>query len=306
MTDVVGLGCACLDFIAVVPYIPELDDEVRMLESIQQGGGEVATALVALSRLGASTTYLGRVGDDAPGHMIKRELEGYGVGTQYLSMEPGCESLVSMVLVDKESGKRTILAGNSTVSEFLPSDIPEGLIESARFLHLDGTSRASALAAAQRARRAGVTTVLDADVLVCDPEIEELIAVTDILIASLGFSTAFAGTEDPSKAIAFMHAIGPDVVAITMGERGSLCHADGRAFHTPAFSVPVVDTTGAGDVFHGAFIFGLLRGWTTEMTVEFSSAVAAMKCAHLGGRRGIPTFEEAEAFIELRRKNDTY
>ncbi|MBT5872510.1 MAG: hypothetical protein HOH43_03745 [Candidatus Latescibacteria bacterium] len=300
MIDVIGLGCACLDFIAMVPYIPDLDNEVRMLESTQQGGGEVATALVALARLGASTTYLGRVGDDAPGHMIKRELEAYGVGTEYLGMEQECESLVSMVLVDKDSGKRTIVAGNSTVSELRPSDIPEGLIESARFLHLDGTSREAALGAAKRARRAGVTTVLDADVLVCDPEIEQLIAVTDILIASVGFSTEFTGTDDPSKAIAFMAEIGPNVVAITMGDRGSLCLANGRKFHTPAFSVPVVDTTGAGDVFHGAFIFGLLRGWTIERTAEFASAVAALKCAHLGGRQGIPTFEETEAFIKTK------
>ena len=149
MYDVVGLGCSCLDFFGVVPRFPGLDEEVEMFQSVQQGGGEVATALVTLAKLGPSTTYLGKIGDDPVGHFIRHEFEHYGVDTTHLLVEAGATSLVSMVLVDAATGKRTIIAGTPTVSDLEPDEFPEDAVEDAQILHLDGASPRAAVVAAK-------------------------------------------------------------------------------------------------------------------------------------------------------------
>ncbi|MDE2757064.1 MAG: PfkB family carbohydrate kinase [Acidobacteriota bacterium] len=304
MVDVVGLGCCCFDLLGVVPHMPGPDEELRMLETRQQGGGEVATALVTLARLGCSVACAGKVGDDAFGNSIRRELDRYGVDTRNLMVEPGALSQASVVLVDRSTGQRSILACVPTFSELLPSQLPPGLIEQARVLHLDGVHRAAALAAAGRARRAGVPVVLDADVLALEGDISEVLRRTDVLIASLAFAGSFAKTEDPDRAIDRLLDYGPSVVVVTLGEQGCRGQAEGQRFHHPAFPVEVVDTTGAGDVFHGAYIYGMLQRWELMKTVEFASAVAAIKCTRLGGRTGIPDRQQALRF--LRERNSSY
>ena len=300
MYDVVGLGCACVDFLGVVPYMPGLDDEIQMLAASRQGGGEVATALVALARLGSTASYVGQIGDDPSGDLISAEFEQYGVDTSHLLVERGATSQTSIVLVDDESGKRTILGVPFTASEIAPDQIRPGFVEEARYLLLDGTARQAALEAARRAREAGVPVVLDADVLALDSEIELLLELTDILIPSKSFSQRFTGTEDVEKAIATFRPFGASIILITLGEEGCVCYADGVTIHTPIFKVDVVDTTGAGDVFHGALIHGLLQDWQLAQAVEFAAAAAAIKCAKLGGRAGIPDAAETAEFLASR------
>ncbi len=306
MFDVVGLGCACVDFLGVVPYMPGLDDEIQMLAASRQGGGEVATALVALARLGSTASYVGQIGDDPSGDLIATEFEQYGVDTSHLLVERGATSQTSIVLVDDESGKRTILGVPFTASEIAPDQIRPGFVEKARYLLLDGTARQAALEAARRARSAGVPVVLDADVVALDSEIEALLDLTDILIPSKSFSQRFTGTENVEKALETFRTFGASIILITLGEEGCVCHADGDTFHTPIFEVDVVDTTGAGDVFHGAFVRGLLQDWELPQTVEFAAAVAAIKCAKLGGRAGIPTAEETASFLAGRETQFDY
>ena len=297
--DVAGLGCACLDFLGIVPHMPDQDEQVWMSDSTQQGGGMVSTALVTLSRLGVSTTFAGKIGNDMAGRVIKEEFDLYGVDSEHMIMEPGASSPVSMILVDASTGQRTIMAGGSA-AVLLASEIPAGLIDSAKYLHLDTTCREAALAAARMARESGVPVVLDADSLSRPDDIEELLRLTDYLIASKVFADELTGLTDPSAAAKVLAGYGSSVTVVTLGEAGSYTLAGGRSFHTPAFSVDVVDTTGAGDVYHGAFIFGLLREWKLEKTAEFASAVAAMSCTRLGGRQGIPTLDEAVSFLRDR------
>ncbi len=299
--DVVGVGCACLDFLGIVHRLPEVDEQIWMKESTQQGGGMVATALVTLSRLGASTAYVGKIGDDVAGRFIKEEFDQYGVDSVYMKMEPGAASLASMILVDESTGQRTIMAGRSPI-QLDSAEVPVKLVTSARYLHLDTTCRKAALAAAQIARDSGITVVLDADSLSRPQEIEELMRLTDVLIASKVFTEEISGVSDPQAALKLLSEYGPSITVVTLGEEGSHTQAAGRSFHTSAFPVDVVDTTGAGDVYHGAFIFGLLREWKLEKTAEFASAVAAMSCTRLGGRTGIPDLEEA---IDFLRKSGT-
>lgn len=300
MFDVVGLGSACLDVLGFVPHIPGVDEKVRMVETSRQGGGEVGTALAALAKLGSSVAFVGRVGDDPTGAFIKDDFERRGVDTGHLTVEPGAVSPSSVVMVDRESGLRTIVDCGTTVSDVRPEELSEGFIEGAKYLLLDSRHGAAALEAATRARRAGVTVVVDADIPAQDPDIPRLMQLTDILIPSEHFSRLFTETDDVHRSIRALRSLGPSVVLVTLGKEGSVCHSNGETFHTPAFEVDVVDTTGAGDVFHGAFIHGLLRGWELRQAVEFASAVAAIKCRHLGGRAGIPTFEETLEFLAAR------
>ena len=306
MFDVVGLGCACVDFLGVVPYMPGLDEEIQMLAASRQGGGEVATALVALAKLGSKAAYIGQVGDDPSGDLIAAEFEQDGVDINHLIVERGTTSQTSIVLVDNQSGKRTILGVPFTAAEIAPTQIKPGFVEQARYLLLDGTARQASLEAARRARSAAVPVVLDADVQALDSEIEKLLELTDILIPSKSFSQRFTGTNDAAKAIETFRAYGASIILITLGEQGCVCDADGHTFHTPIFEVDVVDTTGAGDVFHGAFIHGLLQGWQLAQTVEFAAAVAALKCAMLGGRAGIPNAEETAEFLASRETRFDY
>ena len=296
---------AAFDLLGVVPHMPGPDEELRMLETRQQGGGEVATALVTLARLGCSVACAGKVGDDAFGNFIRRELDGYGVDTRNLLMEPGALSQASVVLVDRATGQRSILACVPTFSELLPSQLPPGLIERARVLHLDGVHRAAAPEAAGRARRAGVPVVLDADVLALEGDISEVLRRTDVLIASLAFAGSFAetrrpgpGHRPPAGVWSFGGAGHPGGAGLPRAGRGE------RGSDHPAFPVEVVDTTGAGDVFHGAYIYGMLQEWELMKTVEFASAVAAIKCTRLGGRTGIPDLKQALRF--LRGRNSRY
>lgn len=297
--DVVGLGCACLDFLGIVPHLPDQDDQVWMSDSTQQGGGMVSTALVTLSRLGVSTAFTGKVGNDMAGRAVKEEFDLYGVDSDQLVVERGATTPVSMILVDESTGQRTIMAGGTTV-EMCPSEVPAGMIADAKYLHLDTTGRQAALAAAEIARSAGVPVVLDADNLSRPHDIEDLLRATDYLIASQVFAEALTGLADPAAAAKSLSSRGSYVVIVTLGEQGSLTLTGGRTFHTPAFPVEVVDTTGAGDVYHGAYIFGLLQEWHLEKTAVFSSAVAALSCTRLGGRTGIPDLRSVLDFLRDR------
>ena len=298
--DVAGLGCACLDFLGIVPHLPDRDDQVWMSDSTQQGGGMVSTGLVTLSRLGVSTAFAGKIGNDLAGRVVKEEFDLYGVDSAHLIMAPGGSTPVSMILVDESTGQRTIMAGGSSV-EMSPTEVPACMVASAKYLLLDTTTRQAALAAAGIARDAGVPVVLDADSLSRPQDIGELVRSTDYLIASKVFAEALTGLAEPSAAAEALSGYGSSVTVVTLGEEGSLTLAAGRSFHTQAFPLEVVDTTGAGDVYHGAFIFGLLREWPLEKTAEFASAVAAMSCTRLGGRQGIPTLDEAISFLQDRK-----
>ena len=297
--DVVGLGCACLDFLGIVPRLPAGDEQIWMSDSTQQGGGMVSTALVTLSRLGASTAFVGKIGNDMAGRFVKEEFDLYGVDATHLGIAPGESTPISMILVDAPTGERTIMAGGTTVA--LPAaEVPAELVSSAKYLHLDNTNRRAALTAARLARDSGVPVVLDADTVSPPEDLEDLLHLTDYLIASRVFSKALTGQADPSEAAKALSSYGPAVTVVTLGEEGSHTLAGGRSFHTPAFPVGVVDTTGAGDVYHGAFIFGLLQAWEVEKTAEFASAVAAMSCTRLGGRSGIPDLKCALDFLRVR------
>jgi ribokinase len=304
--DVVGIGCSAVDYLGVVPKIEKLDAKMWMDEFTQQGGGLVATALVALARLGARTHFVGKVGDDDFGRFIADEFKKEGVACHDMVFVKGMSARFAFCVSDRSSGARTIFVTPHTRVPYLKSgEVKRRQIAEARFLHVDGYEMEAQLRAAHIAREGGVTVVLDAEKL--DPKMPRLVRLSDVIIASEDYAewhTSKHGYVAQARSLFGEQSkmAGNKIVVVTAGIKGSYTVSKDGEFHTPAFKVKVVDTTGCGDVFHGAYIYGLLRQWDLRRTAEFASAVAALKCRALGGRAGIPTLEETVRFLKSKPK----
>ncbi|MCA9862504.1 MAG: hypothetical protein KC432_05775 [Thermomicrobiales bacterium] len=295
--DVIGLGHAALDTIGLTPRLPHLDDNVRLEDLTRQGGGPVAQALVTLVRLGATAGFVGRVGDDDAGALIRTGLAEEGVEVTHLQTAPGARSLQSMILVDKTTGKRSICAFRGTAGEIELDAQTRNYLCSGRFLHLDGHSVGSAVIAARQATRSGVRVCLDAGAGTDPGYLLPLIRETQVLIAAEQFTVAASPNDTVVAGARRLMALGPEIVVVTQGERGSSTYTASTEFSTAPFPVDVIDTTGAGDVFHGAYLYGLLQGWDLASTAAFAGATAALKCTQLGGRAAIPRLPAVLAFM---------
>lgn len=293
--DVVGQGICAVDFLCRLPRYPRLDEKTELEEFSMQGGGPVPTALVTLARLGARCCYLGKVGDDQNGRFVRESLEREGVDARGLVVSPGARTPRAFVWVDGPSGQKSIAADRTGLEDLRPEELSRKLVVSGRYLLIDGKETEAALAAARWSRQAGGEVVLDVGSR--REKMEQLLHLTDYLVASEGFALQFGNTGDAEAAVRALFRFGPKVAVVTLGHRGSICLSQEGLFRQPAFSVPVVDTTGAGDVYHGAFIYGLLQGWELLRTIRFASAMAAIKCGRLGGRAGIPTLAQAEQLL---------
>ncbi len=298
--DVLGLGVSTLDIVTLVDHFPAGEEVQRAEDMVLQGGGPVATAIVALARLGARCAMLDTLGDDWRGRMILDEYRREGVSTEFLRTAEGCTSAAACVLVEKGSGARTIVYLPGTAPEVSPSMLPRQAIESCRILHLNGRHWEACLQAAGWRHAAGALTSFDGGAGRFRPEMRDLVPLCPLVIVARGFAADYTGTDDPQEAIACLLREGPRVVVITDGVRGSWVCAQGEAvFHQPAYRAPrQVDTTGCGDAYHGAFLFGVLQGWDLRQTAAFASAAAALNARHLGGRRGLPRQDEVFAFLQ--------
>lgn len=293
--DVVGVGLNAVDFLCVVPHLPAFDTKLKMSRFKLAGGGQVATALVALSRWGLKCAYVGKVGGDELGQFTLRELAREGVDTGAVKVARGSASQCAAILIEETSGERTIVWHRPKEAELTAEDVPPELIGSARALLIDGHEAEAALRAAQEARRAGAQVVLDAEEV--SPLSAEILRSTDHCIATAEFAEAFSGEGDLRVALEALWAAGPQAVGATLGRDGCIALDEAGFTVSQGFKVPVVDTTGCGDVFHAGYLLGLLRGWPMARRLEFSNAAAALKCRELGGRAGIPTLEEIDAFL---------
>lgn len=296
MFDVIGLGYSAVDYIGVVPHLPELDTKLVLDEFSRQGGGPAATATITAARLGARTAFVGHIGGDDLGDFMIHELDREGVDTSHVVRCEGAASQFSFIMVDRESGKRTILWTRSDVPALDPNQLDRDFIASCKVLHLDRHEISAGIQATRWVHESGGTVSLDPGTYA--PEISELLPFVDVLIAPYGF--ALEATGEPDPALSARSLLGNRRIAgVTWGEKGSwFATSGGNQFHVPARQVHAVDTTGAGDVFHGAFAFGLAKGWDARRCAEFASAVAALKCTKLGGRAGIPTCQEALSLMQ--------
>lgn len=292
---VVGLGQCALDVLGRLPRYPEVDSKAELTETLIQGGGPVATALVTLARLGSETALLGRVGDDDFGARIRQGLLAEGVDCAGLRTDPGRSSQFAFIAVDGD-GRRNIFWNRGSARPLLPDEVDGEAIRRCRVLHLDGLQYEASLAAARIARAAGVTTVLDGGTF--RDGSAELLPLIDHLVVSEKFARRLSGDGEPLSALEKLLVHGAEAVTVTRGAKGShTLSRGGEAFHQGAFPVAAVDTTGCGDVFHGGYIYGLLQGWPLRRTVRFAAACAALKARALGGRTAIPRLAEVESFL---------
>ena len=294
--DVVGLGQCCIDYLSTVDNYPDLDGKSTVDNFTIQGGGPVATAMVTLSRLGASTAFIGKISDDYFGNLIKESLTDEFVNIDNIVIEKGGSSQFAFIVIEKDTGKRTIFWSKPTVSPIKPDEINKELIRNARALHLDELMIEGSIEAAKCAKDAGVIVVVDAGSLRKDSL--ELIKMADYFIMSEEFARQYYNSNDPKAAAMELLKQGPKAVIVTLGEKGSISVSKDSYFYQPAFKIKAVDTTGCGDVFHGGFIFGLLQYWDLKESIRFASAAAALKCREIGGRTAIPDLREVEELLE--------
>ncbi len=300
---VVGLGMACLDILVRAHELPTWQHGARLEGLAIEGGGPVATALVAAQRLGVQTGFVGTYGSDRLGQIKLQTLTENGVDVSCAVRRPGPENQAILVAVHAATGERYFSGFNCPSCPPLGVDeLDRAYITAAELLHLDGMHAEAALQAAAWMRAAGKQVMLDGTATrgPVSETMQGLVRMADILICGSGFGLALTGQADLWSAGEAILTWGPRVVVQTEGADGSYTVTPTERFHTPAFPVEVVDTTGAGDVFHGAYLFGLLQGWDVRRIVRFSTAVAAIKCTRLGGRPGIPTYAETYQFLAER------
>ena len=301
--DVVGLGLAIADVVLRVERMPTWDDPRGLEDFTLADGGPAGTACFVASTFGLETGFIDTVGSDSLAEHRRRSLEEAKVDTSRMVRREGPEDHVVVVWVDAETGERTFSFRRGFLSQPLsPTDLDREYITSAKILHLDGSHHEAALQAARWTHESGGVVVMDGtatDRPISDT-IVSLVNETDYLICGSGFGHQLTGETDLQRAGRAILELGPRVVVQTEGRNGCYTTSRDQQFHTPAFEVEVIDTTGAGDVFHGAYLVGLAKQWELQRTAAFASAVAALHCTVLGNRNGIPSMAEAEALIEAR------
>jgi len=287
-----GLGQCSLDYLGQIPAYPPPDSKCEFSGLVIQGGGPVATALVALSRWGLHCSFAGIIGDDSFGHAIETSLREEGIDTSCLIVRPESASQFAFIAVEPGSGHRTIFWRRPTGRPFQPEELPVQKIREAAVLHTDGLHIEASLQAARTARQAGVPVVVDAGTL--REGMLELAALSDYFIASEPFARRLTGNGDPLEACALLLEKGPRLAAVTLGAAGYVARYGATTLRKPAYPVAVVDTTGCGDVFHGGFIFGLVQRWEWDACLDFAAWAAARVSLQPGGRKGIPIREEVK------------
>jgi sugar/nucleoside kinase (ribokinase family) len=275
----------------------------------RQGGGLVATGLVAVARLGGTARYIGKVGDDDHAQFIIREFKREGVDTNCVRIVPRMSATRAIGLINPAKGYRTLFYCLDDAPVLDPAEMDRDEVLAGKVIFVDGLHLRAAIQAARWGREAGRLVLMDAEPF--EPDSGELTALSTHVVASLRFAQNQVGDCEAGEAARRLHKKlaakdGDKVVGVTAGPSGSYFVSREGEFHQAAFQVPVVDTTGCGDVFHGAFAFGLAKGMKLRKIAEFASAVAALKCRKLGGRAGIPTFAETEALIARKRSERAY
>jgi sulfofructose kinase len=297
--DVIGLGVSTLDILMLAEELPGEETVQRAHQSALQGGGPVATAMVALARLGSRTAMIDKIGDDWRGRLIIDEFRKEGVSTDHIMVVPGASSSIAAITVRRRDGARSIIFSPGDSGDLSPEELPADAVSGAGILHLNGRHWEACLKAARTARACGVKVSFDGGAYRHRDDIRLLLELTDICIVARQFAFAFSGIEDMELAAAKLLQAGPEIVVVTAGAEGSLVLSkDGNRFHQPAYDIGhAVDTTGAGDAYHGAFLHGIVSGLDVRGCAELASAVAAMNTLELGGRQAIPTLDEAREFI---------
>ena len=296
--SVVGVGNVAYDNLCIIEDYPKEDSSTHILNIVNQGGGCVGSAMVCTSRLGESTSFIGNLGDDEAGRYIINDFIKEGVDISGITTIEGGRSSLGYVMIDPNKGTRTKFPYKDTLPDIEWTDDKVKQIQNAKILHIDGTQYNNCLEAALIAKEAGITISLDGCSKKEDNSLNvKLASLSDILIMNAAYPFYTSGLDNFEEAMYFFQDLGPKVIISTQGEKGCVALINGELKTFPAYKVNAIDTTGAGDAFHGAFVAATLKGYSLEEAIRYSSAVSACKCRQIGGRAGLPTHNEVLAFM---------
>lgn len=294
--DVVGIGLNATDTLIIVPHFPSYAGKGPFSQEILSPGGQVASAMVTCANLGLRTKYIGTIGDDERGRVQMESLLGSGINLDHVQQRKGCPNQSAYIIIDQSTGERTVFWQRPDCLRLDPGEIEESMITSARLLHIDGHDTPAMEKAARIAHENGILVTVDVDTIYTG--FERVLPHVDYLIASSEFPGQWTHQTDPFKALQLIQdEYKIHCAAMTLGAHGALARIDGKFHYSPAFVVNCVDTTGAGDVFHGGFCYGVLAGWHIQQILDFSNAMAALNCTAIGARGGISTRDKAEALM---------
>jgi sulfofructose kinase len=301
--DAVGFGLNAVDHLIVVPQYPAFDSKTRLTEYARSAGGQTATAMVALQRLGMKTAYAGRFGSDDAGSFGLQSLRDEGVNIDFAEVIEGSGNQIAFIVIDARNGERTIIWDRDERLTYRADEAPVALAARGRVLHLDAHDPPACVVMAQAARsNHSNPTVVSVDVDNIYDGLPDLLPLIDILISSREFPHRLTGIADERASLVELKArYGCGIVGLTKGAHGALIYCEGEFIESPAYDVPggCRDTTGSGDAFHAGFIYGLLSGEDVETSLKFANGVAALKCRNLGARTALPGKEELTGFLAM-------
>lgn len=297
--DAVGFGTNAVDYLIRVSEYPAYNSKVELDGYVQAAGGEVASTMVGLQRLGMKTAYVGRFGDDREGEYGLRSLVDEGVDTAFAERVEDAKTQIAFILIDGRNGERTILWQRDKKLAYSEAEAPLKTATMGKVLHLTPHDAKACVRLAAAARAAGVVVSIDIDNVF--DGIEELLPLVDIFMASADFPEKLFGIADPHLALREIRSrFGCPVIGLTRGDAGSIFLSGESLIETDAFAVPggCVDTTGAGDAFRTGFLYGLLTNESIEDSARIANAVAALKCRALGARDGLPNLSEINMLLK--------
>jgi sugar/nucleoside kinase (ribokinase family) len=290
--DVLGIGLNATDTVIKVPHFPAYGGKAHFHGEFISVGGQVASAIVACARLGLRTQYIGAVGDDDRGRLQLESLAAARIDTEHIRIRPNCATQSAFIVIDESTGERTVFWNRPEALRLTPDEIAPAWIRNARLLHIDGHDTAAMEHAARIARESGIPVTCDVDTVY--EGFDRVLPYIDYLITSSEFPARFTGIEDPARALeAIRNRFHMTLAGMTLGAHGALALTTEGFHYSPAFVVDCIDTTGAGDVFHGAFCYSVLQRMPLAEALDFANAMAALNCTAAGARGRIATLSEA-------------
>jgi len=305
--DVVGVGLNATDTLILLPRFPAYAGKVPFDEELLSPGGQVASAMVACAELGLRVKYVGTLGDDERGRVQMDSLLKSGINLDHVQIRRGCPNQTAYILIDQSTGERTVLWKRDECLRLQPGEITPEMIQCGRMLHIDGHDTPAVAEAARMAREAGIPVTVDVDTIYHG--FERVLPNVDYLIASSEFPGQWTSERDPFRTLELIQKeYGMRVAAMTLGAHGALAYENGKFVYSPAFVVNCLDTTGAGDIFHGAFCYAILQGLDLRTALDLSNAMAALNCTAIGARGGIGLLGQAKQLMSRtdRRSHKEY
>jgi sulfofructose kinase len=295
--DVLGVGCNSVDHVYRLPASPKADSptaKLRISSHLTMSGGQMATAMAACAGFGLKTAYLGSVGHDHNGRLIRSELGERGIDISQLRTRE-CANRFAVITVDETSGERIVLWDRDDRLNLAAAEIDAALITSARVVHVDDEDQEAAITAATLARNAGVPCCSDIDRVT--ERTRDLVAAVSIPIFAQHVLPAITGEGDLERALRGLRRSHAGVLCVTLGAAGAMMLIGDECVRDPGFVVAAVDTTGAGDVFRAAFVYATLKAYPPRELLRFANAAAAVSCTRAGAMAGVPSLEDVQKLL---------